>query len=117
MSKAARSLFVFGVYVLVVGIAFLAVPETLTSMLKLPAATAGWARMIGLLAVVIGVYDITAARAECLPYVRASIPVRFGFAIGCVLLVVAGQMPVTLLPLAAIDVAGALWTMFVLRAG
>ncbi|MCU1227625.1 MAG: hypothetical protein JWO97_509, partial [Acidobacteria bacterium] len=54
MSKPARTLFVFGVYVVVVGIAFVVAPEMLMSLLRLPPATAGWARVVGLLALVIG---------------------------------------------------------------
>ena len=116
MSKAARSLFIFGIYVVVVGVAFLAIPERLMVLLQLPAATAGWARVIGLLALVIGSYDIVGSRAECMPYIRASVWVRFGFAAGTFALVALGQMPVTLIPLGATDVAGAIWTAMMLRA-
>lgn len=116
MSKAARSLYIFGIYVVIVGVAFLAIPEKLMSMLQLPAATVGWARMIGLLALVIGTYDVVGSRAESLPYIRASVWIRFGFAAGSFLLVALGQMPVSLIPLGAIDLVGALWTAFALRA-
>ncbi len=116
MSRSARSLFVFGIYVMVTGIAFLVAPGFLSSTLQLPPATVGWARVIGLLALVIGAYDIVGSRAECTPYIRASVPVRFGFATGTVLLVVFGQMPATILVLGATDIAGALWTAFTLKA-
>lgn len=115
MTRAARSLFAFGIYVVVVGVLFVSAPATMVSLLQLPLAPTGWGRMIGLLALVIGAYDVVAARAECTPYIRASIPVRFAFATATVLLVVSGEMPATLLPLGAIDAAGALWTAFALR--
>jgi len=44
------------------------------------------------------------------------IPVRFAFATGVVILVLVRQMPMTVIPLAAIDVAGAIWTGVALRA-
>lgn len=97
------------------GVLFLAIPETLLRVLRLPAAPAGWLRIIGLLALVIGAYDLVGARAESLPYIKASVPLRFGFAAGMTLLVVLGQMPATTLPLGAIDAAGAVWTMIALR--
>lgn len=115
MSRAARSLFVFGIYVVITGLAFLAVPAALISLLRLPPATVGWARVIGLLALVIGTYDIVGSRSGSLAYIRASIPVRFGFAAGIALLVALGQMPATVLPLGAIDAAGAIWTAVALR--
>lgn len=115
MRPAARSLFVFGIYVLVTGVAFIVAPDAIKSLLGLPPATAGWLRIIGLLALVIGAYDVVASRAECRPYIAASVYVRFGFATGVALLVVTHEMPLTLLALGAIDVAGALWTMAALR--
>jgi len=114
-SRASRSLFVFAIYVILVGIAFVAVPERVISLLQLPPAAAGWGRVVGLLALVIGTYDLVAARADLLVYVRASVYVRFGFAAGVTLLVVTHQMPVTILPLAAIDAISALWTAIELK--
>lgn len=117
MSRPARSLFVFGIYVLLVGSVFILMPAELSSVLRLPPATAGWARAIGLLALVIGAYDTVGARAECMPYIRASIPVRLAFAGAMALLVAFGEMPATILLLAATDIAGALWTAFALPSG
>jgi len=115
MSRPARSLFVFGIYILIVGVALVVIPAPLVSLLRLPPATVGWARVVGLLTIVIGAYDVTGSRAECLTYIRASIPVRFGFAAGTIVLVLLGQMPFTIALLGATDIAGALWTAFALR--
>ncbi|HET7437018.1 MAG TPA: hypothetical protein VFN10_20075 [Thermoanaerobaculia bacterium] len=115
MSKAARSLFAFGIYVVITALGFIAAPEMLMSLLGLPPATAGWARLIGLLALVIGAYDIVGARSESLAYIRASVYVRTGFALGTFVLVALGQMPPTILLLGASDIAGAIWTALALR--
>lgn len=115
MTKAAKSLFIFGIYAVLTGLAFVAVPETLISTLHLPAISSGWARAIGLLVLVIGTYDIVSARAESMPLIRASVFVRLGFAVGITLLVIVGQMPISTMPLGAIDAAGAIWTAFALK--
>jgi hypothetical protein len=115
MSKPARTLFAFGIYVVVVGIALVVAPAIVTTLLKLPPATVGWARVVGLLALVIGTYDIVGARAESLPYIRASVLVRVCFAAGCAALVACGQMPMSLLLLGFIDLAAAVWTALALR--
>ena len=95
MSKAAKSLFVFSLYAIVMGLAFLAVPEILISILKLPPLSSGWARAIGLLVLVIGVYENVSARSESLPMIKASVYARFGFALGMLILIfsVAGIPP------------------------
>ena len=111
MTKAAKSLFIFGIYAVLAGLAFVAVPEALISTLHLPAISSGWARAIGL----IGTYDIVSARAESMPLIRASVFVRLGFAVGITLLVIVGQMPISTMPLGAIDAAGAIWTAFALK--
>lgn len=115
MSRAARSLFAFGVYVVIVGLSFLIAPEAVLGALRLPPLPVGWARVIGLLGLVIGSYDIVGARAGSLLYIKASVYVRFGFAAGVALLVAFGQMPLAALPLGVVDAVGATWTAFALR--
>ena len=115
MTPAARSLFLFGIYILVVGVAFIAAPGPLMALLHLPPATVGWARVVGLLALVIGSYDTVAGKTGNAAHIRASIPVRIGFTAGTVLLVLFAQMPALILLLGATDVAGAVWTAMALR--
>lgn len=83
--------------------------------MQLPPLPAGWARVIGLLTLVIGTYDLVSARAEAIAFIRASVYVRLGFAVGAALLVFVGQMPPALLMLGAVDAAGAIWTAFELK--
>ena len=58
MSKAGKSLFYFGIYVLVTGIVIIFSPGTFITALKLSGISSGWATVIGLLAMIIGIYDI-----------------------------------------------------------
>ncbi len=116
MTKAARSLFFFGIYALITGTAFLVAPATLLSLMQLPAMPNGWARVVGILALVIGTYDIIAARAGFLPFIKATVWVRFAFAGAAVLLYLFGQMPVSVIALGAVDAAGAIWTSIALNA-
>jgi hypothetical protein len=115
MTPAGKSLFYFGIYVLLTGLQFIIIPEKLIAILQLPPIANGWASAIGLLAMVIGSYDIYCGYANVQPVLKISIFVRLGFAIGTVLLFVSGQMPITVILLGAIDALGALWTYFALR--
>jgi hypothetical protein len=115
MTPAARSVFLFGVYVLIVGILVTFAPAVILRVLQFPPAADEWIRMVGILSLVIGAYDVVSGRSNAEANIRASVPIRVGFAVCCCALVALGLMPAQLLPLAAIDVAGAVWTALALR--
>jgi hypothetical protein len=115
MTAAARSVFVFGVYAVLAGLGLVVTPALVLGILGFPPAADGWVRVVGVLAVAVGAYHITAARSELLPYFRASVPVRIGFSLGLAALVAAALMPRSLLLLAAVDLLGAIWTSVALR--
>ena len=115
MSPAAKSLFVFGIYALAAGAALFLVPGLVLATLGFPPAQDGWVRVVGVLAVVVGAYHIVGARNDLLPYIRASVWGRVGFAVLLGGLVVTSLMPTSLLLFAAIDLAAAAWTALVLR--
>jgi hypothetical protein len=115
MTTAARSVFAFGIYVVLVGIAVGIAPDLILRLLRFPPASDAWVRMVGILAAVIGAYDIISGLSNAEANIRASVPIRFVFAAACMALVVLRFMPPALLPLAAIDAAGATWTAVALR--
>lgn len=115
MTNAARSVFVFGVYAALAGLSLVLVPGVVLSVLGFPPAADGWVRVVGVLAVCVGAYHVVSARNELRPYLRASVGVRLGFAMGLAGLVVTSQMPRALLLFAAVDLLGAIWTAVALR--
>lgn len=116
MIPSAKSLFYFGLYAVSTGLLFLAIPENVIALANLPAMPAGWARVIGLLALVIGSYDIFCSRQNIRPFIKASVYVRLGFFVGTILLFVFAQMPVSVLLFGGVDGLGAAWTILALRA-
>ena len=72
-------------------------------------------KVAGLLALVIGSYDIFAGYNSIKPFINASTYIRFGFAIGTILLYVFGQMPISILLLGGVDAIGGLWTIMSLK--
>lgn len=58
--KTARSLKVFGLYAILTGLTFIVYPA-ITLILQLPSITDGWLRLIGLLAILVGIYYIVNA--------------------------------------------------------
>ena len=115
MNTAAKSLFVFGVYAVAAGVGLLLMPGLVLGTLGFPPVQDGWVRVVGSLAIAVGVYHIVGARYNLLPYIRATVWGRIGFAVLLGGLVIASVMPRPLLLFAAIDVAGAVWTAIALR--
>ena len=115
MTTAAKSLFFFGLYAISAGLLFLIIPEKVIALANLPSLPAGWARVIGLLALVIGSYDIFCSRQNIRPFIQASVYVRLGFFAGTVILFALCQMPASVLAFGVVDALGAAWTALALR--
>lgn len=116
MTKSAKSLYYFGFYVLLIGIIICIIPDKFIEILKLPEIPTAWARVVGLLAIIIGCYDILSGRNNVKPLIKASIYLRILFFVGVLVLFISGQMPKEILPLGVIDLLGAVWTAFSLKA-
>lgn len=116
MTKSAKSLYYFGFYVLLTGIIICIIPDKFISLLKLPEIPTAWARVIGLLVIIIGCYDILNGRNNVKPLIKASIYLRILFFIGILVLFISGQMTTEILPLGIIDLLGAIWTALSLKA-
>jgi len=64
MSNSARSIFVFGLYVAVLGIMLIVVPNFLLKAISRTSTTEVWIRVVGLLLLYLGFYYTQAARKE-----------------------------------------------------
>jgi hypothetical protein len=76
MSKAAFTVRAFGYYLIVLGVALVAVPNLLLGIFQVPATGEVWIRVVGLLVFNIGVYYICAARCEAVEFFKASVFTR-----------------------------------------
>ena len=115
MTPAARSLHVFGLYLVGAGCLLMLVPALLLAPLGLPAPADVWARVAGMLAAFLGIYYLLGARAELLTFMRASVWVRLSVIVILGAFVAAGQAPLPLLAFGVIDLAAAAWTWLALR--
>jgi hypothetical protein len=115
MSRAAKSILAFGVYLTVLGAGLAIAPDALLAIFRQPPAHEPWLRLLGIVSLVLGGYYIGAARGELTAFFRMSV---FGRAAGCAgfaACVGAGWAPSFVLLFAALDGAGALWTFRALR--
>lgn len=115
MVTAAQTIRVFGMYLLALGAVLIIVPNSLLGIFKLPPVTDVWIRVVGMLAIFLGVYYCHAANANLRSIIRLSVPARLsvlGFFGAFVVLKLA---PPVLMVFAIVDAAAALWTWYALR--
>jgi len=118
MSKEARSLYVFGFYLLAVGLAQLLIPGQVLKLMgpDYPAVSEIFIQFSGMMFLFIAFYYIEAALHELTDllrwtiYTRASSILFFSYFV-----IVKGVSPLVL-GFGVIDMAGAIWTYLALRA-
>ena len=115
MSRAAKSLFVFGIYLCVLGLVLLLVPNLLLQFFGVPPTNEVWIRINGMFVVCLSFFYVQAARKELTIFILwtvwARVAVIFYFA-AFVLLIPA---PKALLLFGSIDLLSAIWTWLALK--
>jgi hypothetical protein len=115
MSKAARSLFVFGIYLIGLGLILLLMPNLLLQVFGAPPTNEVWIRINGMFVLCLSFYYVQAARNELTLLIRWTVWTRVAvifFFAAFVLLVAA---PKALLLFGVIDLLSAIWTWFALK--
>jgi hypothetical protein len=115
MSKAAKSILVFGIYAVVVGLTFLVIPNIALALLGGPTSDEVWIRVLGLIVAILGYYYIQAARHELTPFFRSTVQGRPLVLVGFIVFVLLGLAKPVLIIFGVIDLLGALWTGLALR--
>ena len=115
MSRAARSVFVFAVYLWIIGALLVVVPNVLLSLLFMPETHEVWIRVIGVLALILGYYYYTAAKGELTALMRATVVGRYSVCVFFVAFVVLGLAAPMLIAFGIVDAAAATWTALALR--
>jgi hypothetical protein len=116
VSRAARSLFVFGIYLEFLALTLIFAPNVLLRAFHVATTHEIWIRLVGVLAGNIGVYYLLASRLGFSPIIVASVPVRFVLMVCFAGFVVFDHADPAILFFGVADVAGATWTLAALRA-
>src|SRR5512135_1378306 len=115
MSKSARSVFVFGLYLGVLGIALVVVPNVLLGMFFLPITTEVWVRVVGMLVLFLGFYYIQAARKGMTDFFRWSLYPRATVILFFAIFVLLDLAKPPLILFGVMDLLGVIWTALALR--
>lgn len=117
MSRAAKSVFAFGIYLIAVGVGMVSMPNTALGPLGFPPSTEVWPRVAGVVALVLAYYYLQAARRELTAFFHWTVHARAMVFVAFAALVLLGLAPKPLLALGAVDLLAAIWTGVALRSG
>ncbi|MCW1967580.1 MAG: hypothetical protein KIH69_005605 [Anaerolineae bacterium] len=115
MSKSARSIWFFGLYLLGLGSILLITPNTLLGMFSLPPTPEVWIRVVGMLVLFLGVYYVQAARQEMKAFFGSTVYVRASVIVFFTAFVLLGFASPALILFGVVDFVGAAWTGWALR--
>ncbi len=115
MSKAARSVFVFGIYLVALGLFLLIAPNTLITLFGLPETHDVWIRVVGMLVFLLSYYAIQAARNEVTEFIRWSVVARAAVILFFAGFVLTNLVKPILLLFGGVDLVAAVWTHLALR--
>lgn len=115
MTKAGQSVFVFGIYLLVVSVLLVFAPQLLIAPLGLPAPADYWMHVIAAPVAAIGAYYVIGARANNTQFLAMTVTARtVAFAV-FILLAAMGTTPWRVAVFGVVDVIGAMWTRAALK--
>jgi hypothetical protein len=112
MMKTSTTILVFGIYVLVIGLILIFVPNILLGLFMLPAANEVWVRVLGILAVALSTYYLQAYRDMNTDFFLMTIRGRVIFAISIIVLALMTPNHLPLIGFALVDLLGAAWTWY-----
>lgn len=111
MKKVSSSVFIFGLYLIGLGIFLFLMPGVFKSLLNVPDLPSVWLRFIGELLAFIGAYYVLAAVKQWTSFFVLSIWLRIIVFVSVSWFVIIGELPKIFFLLSLVDLSGAIWTM------
>ncbi|MGC2238997.1 MAG: hypothetical protein WA584_22780 [Pyrinomonadaceae bacterium] len=115
MSRAAKSLFVFAIYLCGLGFGLLLVPNLLLQIFGAPPTGEVWIRLNGMFVLCLSFYYIQAARNELTNFIRWTVLARVAVIFYFAAFVILVSAPRAILLFGLIDLLAAIWTWLALK--
>lgn len=115
MSHAAKSLFVFGIYLCGLGLLLLLVPNMILRLFGAPPTNEVWIRINGMFVLCLSFYYVQAARHGLTAFIWWTVWARGAVIIYFAAFVLLVSAPKALLLFGLIDLLTAIWTWLALR--
>ena len=117
MNNVEKSVFFFGVYVILLGIILLLIPDFFIGIFGLPETTDVWIRVAGMLVLLVGYYYVRAGRdgEGMAKFFRWTVHTRSSVIVFFIIFVLFDLVKPILILFGVIDLLGAIWTGLALR--
>ena len=115
MTGAAKSIYYFGIYLFVVGLTLVCIPNIFLATLQMPETNEVWIRVVGVLAWVIGFYYNRAGATNLQPFFGLTVPTRVTVFLFFVFFAIMKWVSPVIIGIGVIDLAGALWTWMAMK--
>ena len=115
MSPSAQSIFFFGLYLFLLGILLVFLPNAVLGLVEIPPTNEVWIRLAGMLLLILGFFYVQAGRHNLVPFFQWTLVTRgvaFFFVLGFWL---CGYISWLILAFWLGDLAGMIWTWTALR--
>lgn len=115
MTKSARSILIFSIYMIFLGGVLVVAPNFLLTLCGFPETNELWVREAGMLVLILAYYYFLSAKHNLTVFIQATVYGRFavlGFFIGFVLF---GLAEPKVIMFGFVDAFGAIWTQLSLR--
>lgn len=115
MNSSAKSIQVFGIYIVGLGLVLLVVPNVLLQAFGFEPTREPWIRVLGIVVAALGFYYLTASKSRATAFFAATVYGRTWLLLAFFALVLLGLAKPMLILFGAVDFAGAVWTWKALR--
>ncbi len=115
MSKSARSVFIFGIYLGVIGIILLLVPNMLITPFGIEPTYEVWIRLSGILLLALAVYYTLGAKHEIVVIMKATAFIRLTIIFFFTAFALLKLTSPNIIIFSAIDFLGGAWTLLMLK--
>jgi hypothetical protein len=115
MSNSAKSVLVFGIYLALVGLTLLMIPNVFLSVIGVDNTNEVWIRLAGILLMALSVYYIVAVKFNLFIIFKVTAWIRCTIVFFFSAFVYMQMMQPIMLLFAAIDFAGGAWTYFTMK--
>jgi len=117
MNSVEKSLFFFGIYMFILGVILLLIPNFFIGLFGVPETTDVWIRVLGMLVVLVGYYYVRAGRdgEGLVKFFRWTVHTRSSVIVFFIIFVLFDLVKPILILFGVIDLLGAIWTGLALR--
>ncbi len=115
MNSSTKSIQVFGVYLICLGLFLLVLPNLLLQTFGLGSTSEPWIRVLGVVVAALGYYYLIAAKSNSTAFFAATVYGRTWLLLAFIALVFLGLAKPMLILFGVVDFAGAAWTWNSLR--